>query len=160
MQQLLFQNHNVAFDYFKKLLVNKGYRIESVSPYNKGRHLLIKTNKGNLYCLFKHSFFHSFNFVFENFVGKNPDYLGQGESINVDYCQYAIKHNATLIYIYPEMDIYTIHPKVVRAFCLMYGLIRTQEKNNFYKKADYSGSTEQIQEREYVFPVKLLTRWK
>lgn len=160
MQSLLFQNHDTAFTYFKKQLINKGYCLHSVSPYNKGRHLLIKTKRGNFYCLFKHSFFHSFNFMFIDFVGKNPDYLGQGESINIDYCQYAINHNAILIYIYPEMDIYMIHPKVVRAFCLMYNLIRTQDKNNFYKKADYSGTMEAVQEREYVFPVKLLSRWK
>ena len=119
MQQLLFQNHDTAFTYFKKLLTSKGYTIQSVSPYNKGRHLLIKTKRGNFYCLFKHSFFHSFNFIFTEFVGKNPEYLGQGESINVDYwesinvdyCQYAINHNANLIYIYPEMDIYIIQDR-------------------------------------------------
>ena len=157
-------NHHAGFDYLKGIL-KQGYKISMVTPWNKGRHLLIQYQKfGNnnyyyFYCLFKHTTFHSFNNEFKNFVTSFPEFEGHGESINIEFLEYAKNREAMLLYIYPDGKIYSIESKLVYNFCYKNNLIRTQDRRNEYIEAYSNGSSMVVQEKEAVFPIKLMARF-
>jgi len=156
-------NHHAGFDYVKKIIGSK-FKISMVTPNNKSRHLLIQTKNDRdqyvyFYCLFKHTTFHSFNNLFSKFVNECPEYEGHGESINVEFLEYAKIREATLLYIYPDGKIYSIESKLVYNFCNKYSLIRTQNRENEYLIQYGNGNHEIINEKEYVFPVKLFARF-
>jgi hypothetical protein len=156
-------NHDAGFEYVKKLVGLK-YKISMVTKWNKGRHLLIQCMNDKdqfiyFYCLFKHTTFHSFNAVFKRFVEQFPEFEGHGESINVEFLEYARVREATLLYIYPDGKIYSIESKLVYNFCNKNGLSRTQDRRNEYLEAWGNGAKAIIQEKEYVFPIKLMARY-
>lgn len=157
-------SHQMAFDYLKKILVH-GYKVRMVSPQNKGRHLLIEYQKHGseryfyFYCLFKHERLHSFNILFKEFVNQYPEFEGHGESINVEFLEYARRREATLLYIYPDGSIYSIESNLVKNFCMKNDLVRTQNRENEYKIEYGNGQVEIVNETVYNFPFKLLSRF-
>ena len=127
---------------------------------NRGRHLLMQTiderNKYTYYyVLFKHTDMHSFNNIFADFIKENPEYAGHGESINVEWLEYAKNRDATLIYIYPNQSIYSIPSQLAYKFCNKHSLVHEQDRENTYTLSDH---TEIRREKQYIFPIKLLTR--
>jgi len=159
----MFLNHCAAFEYVKKLLVRKGYRIRMLHKLNKGRHLLIETVYGEryqyFYVIFKHTFLHSFNYLFKDFVEKYPNLEGHGETINIENLEYARIREATLLFVYPDMKVYGIDSRYVYKFVHEHNLIRTQERRNEYKIEYANGQVEVINEQTASFPVKLLVRY-
>ena len=159
-------NHNVAFDHVKKVLVDKGYRIKMVSAVNNGRHLLIEafTSKNPnvyiyFYCLYKHTFVHSFNQMFPAFVKKYPSLAGQGESINVEYAEYARRRDAMLLFVYESGKIYCVSAVAIIKICTEAKLKRVQERRNEYKIQYGDGETQIVNEETYTFPIKLMERF-
>ena len=159
----MFENHHAGFEYIKKLLASQ-YKISMVTELNKGRHLLIQAKKDGLdkyfyfYCLFKHTTLHSFNFLFKDFVNEFPHFEGHGESINVEFLEYARRREATLLYIYPDGKVYSVESNAVFKLCNTYHLVRVQNRSNEYIEA-YTSHKEVINEKEYVFPIKLMARF-
>jgi hypothetical protein len=157
-------DHRMAFDYLKDLL-RQGYKVKMVTPLNKGRHLLIEYQKHGseryyyFYAIFKHTFMHSFNQLFKHFVDSYPEFEGQGESINVEFLEYARRREATLLFIYPDGSIYQIESNLVKNFCMKNDLVRTQERRNEYLIEYGNGSVEVVNETTYTFPIKLMSRF-
>lgn len=146
----MFQNHHVAFDWFIKL--HKG-NIDHFDYKNKNRHLALWLKDGRrYYVLFKHDMIHSFNFIAKDLLNKYPDLAGHGESINVEYLVYAKNNNFQLVYIYENEKVYEINPRTVQAV----STIRDQNRENKYVE---DGMNIIKNEREYIFPVKLLAPW-
>jgi len=160
---VFFVNRGMAFDWFKRELVRRGWRVVRVKPYNRGRHVLIDVEKDGVrdsyYVLFKKDSFHSFNYEFKDFVRDNPDFSGHGESINVEYNHVAVCKFATLVFVYEDGRAYWVSPKLVSRFCEKYNLVREQDRENAYQVADYSGVKQIVRERTFSFPFKLLNRW-
>jgi hypothetical protein len=152
-------NCSAGWEVIRKDLLSKGFKFLSVFELNKGRHLLIHTDKENFYCLFKHEFFHSFNYIFKDFIGKNPEFKGFGESINVSCLEVATKYEATLLYVYEDESVYSIPSLLVKKFCDLHNLFRVQDKSNIYKLGNFSREETSVRENEVVFPVKLLNRF-
>jgi len=154
-------NHNAGFEFVKKEL-SKMFKVRMVKALNHGRHLLVEVQKDDspkyyyFYCLFKHTTMHSFNILFKDFIEKNPEWAGHGESINTEFLEYAKNRAATLLYIYPDMKIYFVESNLIYKFCNKFSLKREQTRENLYSFSDHK---EVRNELEYVFPYKLLSRW-
>jgi hypothetical protein len=160
----VLSNHEVAFEYFRWLLGSRGFRVSMVTPFNRGRHLLIKAFKEAQECVFYVKFnreaFHSFNFEFRGFVASNPEFAGHGESLNVESLEIAINRNAILVFVHEDGGVYFGYPKLIKNFCEKHGLIRNQKRENAYKSVDSSGLTQLVQERTYSFPLLLLQNFE
>lgn len=163
---MMLINHSVAFDYVKKLLPSKGYRVKMVSPVNKGRHLLIECSNVKtpdvyqyFYVLYKHTFVHSFNEMFPEFVSKYPSLAGQGESINVEFAEYARRRDAILLFVYESGAVYSIYANALIKICTDAKLQRIQSRRNEYKIQYGDGETQIVNEETYTFPIKLMERF-
>ena len=166
--KMYFFNHHAGFDYLKKLISSK-YRISMVSLLNNGRHLLVQCFKDRadselkeyfyFYCLFKHNTFHSFNNEFESFVNVHPEFKGHGESINVEFLEYARRRDATLLYVYENGDVYQVESNLIYNFCYKFNLIRFQDRLNEKKSVYSNGVKEVVREKECVFPISLFQRF-
>jgi hypothetical protein len=97
--------------------------------------------------------------MFKDFVNKNPEFEGHGESINVEFLEYAKNREATLLYIYPDGKVYSVESKLVYNFCIKFSLVRVQNRQNEYKEIFGNGSTHVVNEKEFVFPIKLMSRF-
>ena len=143
----MFVNHNVAFDWFIKL--HSG-NIDHFDFKNHKRHLILYLKDGRrFYVLFKHEMIHSFNYLAKDLLKRFPELGGFGESINVEYLMLAKNLGCQLVYIYEDGKIYEINPKTVMSI----SIIREQNKENKYIE---DGLHIVKNEREYVFPIKLL----
>lgn len=157
-------NHVMAFDYLKVFLRNKynGVWFTPI-PNNRGRHILLVSQEESpirFYCLFKKEWLKCFNNLFPLFIRSHKGfYSGLGESINVEWLNYAIKSGANyLCYVYPDRKVYVVSPLAVKKFCEKNGLIRIQDKSNAYLLPDGCKSVKLVNEKTYVFPIKLLER--
>lgn len=158
-------NHHAGFDYVKKIIGSK-YRINMVTPLNHGRHLLIQAKKDGqdkflyFYCLFKHTTLHSFNNLAKDFVNSFPEFEGHGESINLEFLEYARRRESTLLYIYPDGKIYEVESNAVYKFSHNNGLVREQGRINEYLE-DHDGKLLSVLKNEQTafFPVKLMARY-
>ena len=157
-------NHVMAFDYLKRFFRSKyGGVWFTPIPKNKGRHILLVSQESSpkmLYCLFKKEWLRCFNNLFPSFIRAYKGfYSGLGESINVEWLNYAISVGVNyLCYVYPDRKVYVVSPLAVKKFCEKNGLIRKQDRINSYLLADCSKSRELVNESTYVFPIKLLER--
>lgn len=147
---MVFVRRGAGFDAVKRRLVRDGFMLRDELPFNndgKGefRHLLVKTDHGVFYCLFKHNFFMSFNYQFPDFVKRYPEFAGVGESINMIWLKKAMSYDAMLVYVYEDERIYTIKAKELWDFVNTHSLIRF--------------SNQVPKELEAVFPIKKLERW-
>lgn len=146
----MFQNHHVAFDWFIQL--HEG-NIDHFDYKNHGRHLALWLKDGRrYYVLFKREMVHSFNYLAKDLLIKYPDLAGHGESINVEWLMWARKNGFQLIYIYEDLKVYEINPKTVE----IVSVLNEQKRENKYIEG---GLSIVKQERERLFPVKLLTPW-
>jgi hypothetical protein len=128
-----------ALDLFREHLEKRlGDKTLNILPLNLGRHYLITTESGmRYYLLYKRNFFMSFGLIF----GKS----GMGESINKDFLELALKHEADNIAVVYEMGyIYTCPPKEWLHYAEQNHTIREQYKG----------------EVTYSIPINLLRRWR
>lgn len=117
---------------------------------------MLQTLQGNTYyCLFKREYFQMFNNYYPEFVIHHPNLRGVAESINEECLDFAIKLDAILLFIHPDGRVYQIYPMTVKKL----GLVRVQNEPNVYKKDDYTGEQEAVNEKTYHVPVKLLKRF-
>ena len=156
-------NHVMAFDYLKRFFRNKYDVWFTPIPKNKGRHILLISQESSpkrLYCLFKKEWLRCFNNLFPVFIRAYKGfYSGLGESINVEWLNYAIRAGVNyLVYVYPDRKVYVVSPLAVKKFCEKNGLIRKQDRINSYLLPNCSKSRELVNESTYVFPIKLLER--
>jgi hypothetical protein len=156
-------NKEAGFERVRQVLIINGYQINSISRKNHDRHILYECvkngQKQRFYALFKRTFFHSFPYLFPNFIRQNQEFAGMGESINVDCCNLAITYDAQLLYVYEDCSIYTISPFLVKKFCEKHDLRHIQDKTNDYMLKDNSKELVGVNECQYVFPVRLLERF-
>lgn len=147
----MFLTHNGAFEWLKSRFSGQ---IDHVDYKNRGRHLVIYLKNGDVYyCLFKREFIHSFTYHAKDLLNKFPDLAGHGESINLEWCMWAYKNNAVLIYIYEDGRTYKIYPKVV----MNLSMIHEQKQVNTYIEQN---SKIERNEKEYWFPCKILEQVK
>jgi uncharacterized protein YkuJ len=155
----MFLNRFAGFEHMKKTFIRNGLQVQSVSYYNKQRHMLVQTSEGYFYVVFKKQPIHSFNHLKETqrFLKDNPDMQGYGESINVDCIDYANSRNVRVVfYVYEDEKIYYIPLQKIRT----QGMIRIQNKENEYKTLqEGSVMIQSINEREYIFPIKWMERY-
>lgn len=158
-------NHDAAFRFVRSWLVANSFgNVSPAIPANKGRHCLLKTDKGTFYCLFKHEFFWKFPEYYKGFLDLFPELNGAGESINVDCLMNAESRGFSLLYVYSNHAIYIVEPSEIlkchdKAKAIYpNGLIRSQDRSNEYKVAYSNGVSENVNEATIVFPVKLLKR--
>jgi hypothetical protein len=175
-------NKDIEYYYFMKLL-NDRFEKPRLINTNMHFHRLIETNAGRYYLVHKKDHFHAFNAIFKNYIDDNNTLSGIGESINIEYLQFAINYNAMLVfsyemyehifyvldrnklitllrYKYPELNNENVQTEaLLKIYCEIYNLKREQDKSNTYKKNDYSESTVILQERTYSFPMKMMKRW-
>jgi len=118
-----------------------GHKIHMLFPdlqatsKHRGLHRLYSTKDIDFYCIFKKERLHKFNNLYPEFVKNNPDYKGQGESINCEVL-YDLCHSEKktyLIFAYNTQDIYLCHPKAIMEFCSNNGLVRKQFVKNKVK---------------------------
>lgn len=151
-----FPDNSSAFHYLVKLVNGKEGLIGFPASFNKGRHMLLETLMGNkYYCLFKREYFQTFNNYYPEFVIHHPNLRGVAESINEEWLDLAIKFDAVLLFIHPDGRVYQIYPMTIKKL----GLVRVQNEPNIYKKEDYTGEQEVVNEKTYHVPVKLLKRY-
>lgn len=127
--------------------------------HNRSRHILMLPEKSSCmryYVIYKKAFISKFNELFPTFVGKNPEYRGLGESINADILDSLMGSIDRVLYVYPDGKIYEIYPALIWRFCRKHGLERVQDKQNSYNQG--FGKMEEVQEKTYCFPIRLLTR--
>lgn len=91
--------------HFINYLKRNGYNILNIIPRNHERYMLLKTDKGNLFLMFKRDLFYSFGDIF---LGRSES----GETINADDISYCIKNEVKLIFvIYDNGNIYYQTPE-------------------------------------------------
>ena len=161
----LVNNKDVAFYKLESVLVDKDYKIIKRIPMNKGRDLFLiaqHPEEGTIrfYAKFKRAFFLSFGRQFPEFSAVNPSYSGYGESMNLEVLNEAVSLRVDMIlFCYPTEAIYSIYPLLFFKFAASNQLIRVQERENEYLKADYTGTKGTVQETTYSVPLSLLTRF-
>lgn len=144
---MIFCNHSAAFEFLKH---KHDGLFDHINYRNYGRHMLIYLKSGEvLYCLFKHEFLHSFNFIAPSIVREFPEFAGYGESINVDDFVYAKTIGATLIYIYPSGKVYKVYPNLVARVSVVYDQKRV---NKYIEDSMHVERTEKVR----IFPCKIL----
>ena len=109
------------------------------------------------YVLFKNSFFMTFNEQFTEFVNAYPEFGGLGESINERWLLEACRRCSRILFFYPDDKAYFVEPMIIKRFCESHGLIRVQEKANFYNERLSKGIKVE-HEKTYSFPIKLLKK--
>lgn len=128
-----------------------------VRNYERNGHALFGSNNPNnkkLYVIFKRDFFITFNKQFVSFSKQYPEYYGEGESINTDALNRAIKFDCEYIVFIHDTGVFVAYPMLIKNFCETHKLIRGQKRlNSIYA----NGTTEEhINEITYSFPKKLL----
>lgn len=160
---VLCLNNSSGFERIRIAINNSGFQVLSISKKNHDRHRLYECVKNSqkqaFYALYKRTYFHSFPYLFPDFISQNREYAGFGESINVEYCNLAIKYDSQLLYVYEDGSVYIISPNLVKKFCEKHNLKRVQDKTNDYMIGNNSRESVKINECEYVFPVRLLERF-
>jgi hypothetical protein len=174
-------NSEIAVRVFYCKLFNEGLN-PTILHKNKFHHTLIGSKNKNYYLLYKKDFFNSFSQIFKEYA--NTEYAGVGETINREYMQFALNHNAELIFCYEKSPcIYycadsiklskeinrhlgtdsnyseVLGTKLLKLYCEFHNLVRVQDKTNEYKIDNYSESKIQVNEQTYSFPVKILKRF-
>lgn len=155
---MTFFNSDAAFRHAFKVLEAKGFTLKSYDYLNQRRHCLVQVEehgrRSYFYLVFKKAFFYSFNALAKEFINKNPDNAGFGESINVEWLERARSFSAGLLFIYPDSKIYLIHSITLWKFVHENQLIRDQERLNHYKEL-HDGNLLSIQkyERTAYFPI-------
>ena len=164
------QHHESAFDFFNWWLRQQGFEIvASPQPHSKGRHkLYIVASKLNpaivksFYVVFKRDWYHSFNSAFPSFIDKHPECKGYGESLDTEYLDIALIHNSIIVFIHPD-NAYFIDSVLMDLYCINHKLYRQQDKENIYKKGNYTKEVKAEQEQTYCIPISLLQNlegWK
>jgi len=157
---------DAGFEYVKKIVRQK-HIIKMVDLHkakNSVPHLLIEVlgdykTYQYYYVLYKKTYVHSFNYLFPDFIKKFPEFAGHGESINVDCLEFAKRREATLLYVYPDGKIYSVESNAVYKLCVNNKLSRLQNRRNEYTLANFHKDKEVINEKEYLFPIKLFERY-
>ena len=138
--------------YFRVGVLINAQFVNLTPPIKRHRqlHQLWRTNKANFYCIFKKDKLHKFDQLFSEFVETNPEFSGQGESINVEVLQELCdsKRETFLIIAYSIEDVYLLHPLLIRKFCEKHGLKRTQTTKCEITK----GQFDQTRETTYCIP--------
>ena len=148
---------------------------------NKFGHAYIKTKIGNFYWVYKKDYLRSFNQIFKDYMDKNAHFDGAGESINIEYLNFAINQRATLLIAHEDKEriLYTPDETILmtaiksfgeftdlsssvllKLYCELNNLKNQQKKINTYKDTDYNGLMIEHQETTYCFPFKILKRWE
>src|SRR3990167_10063593 len=149
-------DNDSAFHYLAKMVNEKEGLINNPTSFNKDRHMLLETLFGNkYYCLFKREYFNMFNNYYPEFVLHHPNLRGVAESINEEWLDLAIKLDTILLFVHPDGRVYQIYPMTVKKL----GLVRIQNEPNVYRKDDFSGEQEAMNEKTYNIPVKLLKKY-
>lgn len=172
-------NQHQAYLYCLNYLTKEGYQPQVLNR-NQFGHTLITTNKGKFYLIYKKEYLMSFNNLFSEYIKENNALSGIGESINIEYLQYAINNHAIVLFIHEDGKIYTIDKialntilniaffedythlntsQMIKVFCEYHKLKRTQTIQNERKMPDYDNNTCLVQESTYSFPVRLLKRF-
>jgi hypothetical protein len=128
------------------------YAYQLFNRYRGGHTILTsnKTNKPNIYCIYKREFYKTFGYTYEEFKGE------LGDSINLEALERAINLNCEIILlIYPDST-YIAFPLLIKNFCEKKGLIRGQKRLNAYMNKDNTRTFRQESEITYSFPVSLL----
>jgi hypothetical protein len=172
-----------ALEYLIDFMKSKHYQDISLIERNKFGHAFIKSEERNVYFLYKHDQFHSFSNIFKEYVRKKNAIGGIGESINVEYLKKAIKTNSDLVFAYrntpftfytpsrekllnllelqlPHENFREFHTAILlKLFCSINNLHRTQDRTNTYKTNDYTNGTIVVNEKTFSFPFKLMARF-
>jgi hypothetical protein len=128
-----------ALDLFREHLERRlGDKVINVLSLNLGRHYLVTTESGmRYYLMFKRDFFHSFGVIFNK--------AGIGESINKEYLEMALQHDAdNIAVVYLKGYIYVCPPKEWLHYSKTQNTIRQQKVGG---------------ETTYSIPITLLRRW-
>lgn len=173
-----------AFEFVIDYMRSKYYGNVQLKDRNMFGHALITSDKQNIYFIYKHDKFHSFPFEFPEYVKTKGSLSGLGESINKEYLLKALKNKCKLVFCYRENgnSIYTPSKQkllamlkmqmpsadlneipstgLLKIFCDINHLIRTQERANTYMANDNTESAIIVNEVTYSFPFKLMERLK
>jgi hypothetical protein len=138
-----------------KISINYGINYFVRNYYQNKHASLVCDNKKvpNLYVVYKRDFYKTFEYTFRDFCYNNPDLCGEGESINVESLNMALRMDAEYVIFLHTDGIYCIPTMLIKKFCEKYSLVRLQKRINSYIRGDSSKS---IQEKTYSFPKKLL----
>lgn len=130
--------------YISKILEGRGYEIVRVVPINKGRHIILVTEKEKerkaWYVLYKRAPFFTFSRQFDLETGCF------GETVNVSYFQ-DIQRASTpveMLFCYPDGVIYSTSPK---------------EWGEFVRDNDTIRITQSQGETTTSVPLRILNRW-
>lgn len=182
MQVISNWSKSRARSYLIKYLTSLGYENPIVVSVNNFGHALITTNQKAFYLIYKKEYLQAFNTLFEEYIQTQYAISGLGESINREYLQYCIDNDTTLLFCYSfrPNKIYKLNRKMLlnlikhhnniiienidkkfsvellKIYCEINGLYRTQWKYNTRKLSNYSGRKIKIQEKTYSFPIKIL----
>lgn len=144
-------------------VVRKNERLSDYPLFlNKGRHVLLRTQKGNnYYCVYHRDFFLTFAQQFELYVSTFPEHNDVGESINLECLEDAEKRGAeTLLFIHANGNIYKVYTAFVRKYCLeTHHLVRTQLRANKYAAGNYSTDKVEVHEKTVSIPKALLEKY-
>ena len=137
-------NANAKVLHLIKALNDKYYVAKT---YDNGHYLV--RNKDNIYyVVFKKDYFNSFRNWF-----KGMDKADKVDSLNLEVIKRADRFNATILIIHDE-SIYKSYPLQIEALCKKNGWKRSQNKENYYNKGNYTGNKEEKHEVTYSFPVE------
>lgn len=175
-------NKRGALQYTMLRLRQLGHDSVRLIDRNMFGHALIKTDTGKFYLLFKKDFLRSFNSLFRHYTESKGAITGLGESINNEYIEYAKNNDYELLFSYQTYPniIYTPDKQqlatlisnrlrtfrfkdqssaaLLKLFCHINGLTRTQDKTNKFIANDYSANPIMINETTHSFPINLLKR--
>lgn len=155
--KVLGYNAQAAIRHFAENLISRGVgRYQNHSSYRNGHAFLRPIDQGipGLYVIYKRDFYMTFKHEFSSFCEKYPDLAGEGESINSDALDRALRFGAQyIVFIHPG-EVLVAYPMLIKKFCESHGLIRGQKRLNMYLAV--GGDYEEKSEVTYSFPKKLL----
>lgn len=132
---------------------------------NKKRHMILWTGLeepfDKIYMVYHRELFNTFPLKFyHSFIRYNEEYrFSKGESINKNCLDIAIKEECVVVFIYPDKKMRWVYPMVIKKFAEKWKLINRQDKYSIYRKNDYSGYYEGINELTYSIPTELLKKF-